>query len=74
MNTLGSFAYNASGNTLRAGLKPGSTGTGGGVYTATLAATNTITSATLAIGDVAGSTNGGTSTLHLGSSNYLNVG
>jgi autotransporter-associated beta strand protein len=46
----------------------------GQVATATLAASNTITAATLAIGDVAANNHGGTSTLNLGGTNILNVG
>ena len=78
LSGLSSFTSTASASPFRVGLKSGSTNpAGGGVpgpVTVVLADQNAITASTLAIGDIAASNNGGTSTLRLGRVNTLNVG
>ncbi len=75
MSGLSNFTYNAPANTFRVGLKSGTTNTVslGQVATVTLAQNNTITAASLAIGDVTANTDGGISTLHMGANNILDV-
>jgi autotransporter-associated beta strand protein len=73
MSGLGTFAYNNNAGTLRIGLKSGATtNTQNSLTTVTLAGTNTITAAMLAVSDQAGSSHGGTATLSLGSANTIN--
>ena len=76
---LSSFTSTAPLSAFRVGLKTGSSNaTGGGspgqAATVVLADQNAITASVLAIGDVAASNHGGTSTLRLGRVNTLNVG
>lgn len=75
LSGLTNFVFNASGNTFRVGYKSGTTNSGAaaGTSTVTLAASNTITAATLAIGDIAASNHGGTGTLRVGAASILNV-
>ena len=81
MSGLNEFEWNGSANTFRVGMRPrnaadtANTSNSGatGNATVTLAATSTITAATLAIGTTAASNNGGTSVLLLGQSNALNA-
>ena len=73
MSGLSNFTYSASGNTFRVGYKAGSSNTVVTTMLATLAATNSITAANLLVGDVGAANNGGTSTLHLGAFNTINV-
>ena len=72
---LDEFTYNNPAGTFRVGLKAssGNTGNLGQVATATLAASNTITAATLAVGDIGANNHGGTSTLQLGPANNINA-
>ncbi len=72
---LGHFTYSAPARMLRVGLKAGSGNNGGvgQVALVTLARTNNLTAATLAVGDIGSNSDGGISTLHLGRSNNLRV-
>ena len=76
MSGLNEFAWNGAANTFRVGIRTGATNLSGGITgdsTVTLATTNTITAATLAIGTTAANNNGGTSVLRLGQANALNA-
>lgn len=77
LSGLGTFTYTNTGpgTGLRVGLKFAATNSGalGQVATLTLAASNTITTNTIFIGDVSANITGGTSTLRLGQSNVLNI-
>jgi fibronectin-binding autotransporter adhesin len=75
LNGLSNFVFDSSANTFRVGYKSGATNATGSTAssTVTLAASNTITAATLAVGDQTASNHGGTSTLRLGAANVLNV-
>lgn len=75
LNGLSNFVYNSSANTFRVGYKPGATNSSSNAAssTVTLAANNTITASTLALGDQTANNRGGTSTLRLGAANTLNV-
>jgi autotransporter-associated beta strand protein len=76
MALLPVFTYNNNAGIFRVGLKSGAQNTAslGQVATVTLADSNTITAATLAIGDVGANNHGGTSTLNLGAANLINAG
>ncbi|MEI7729497.1 MAG: autotransporter-associated beta strand repeat-containing protein, partial [Verrucomicrobiota bacterium] len=73
MSGLGNFIYTAVNNTFRVG--PLSSGNYGQFAVATLAATNTITAITLALGDIttAGCTTNFTNQLHFGQVNTINA-
>ncbi|HEX8916799.1 MAG TPA: autotransporter-associated beta strand repeat-containing protein [Humisphaera sp.] len=75
MSGLGTFNYSSTTNNVRVGLASGTTNTGAlaQVATLTLAAANNITAATLGVGDIAASNDGGASTLNLGTTNTLNL-
>lgn len=75
LSGLEHFTYAATARIFRAGLKFGTTNTAsqGNVCTVTLAASNLIHAATLAVGDQSSSSDGGTSVLHLGQKNTLRV-
>lgn len=71
---LSSLTYNSPTKKFRVGLKSGSfSNNPGEIANVTLAASNTITADTLALGDLGGSNSGGLSTLKLGSTNFINV-
>ena len=74
LSGLASFTSTAGSNAFRVGLKNGATtGYSGTVATVTLAASNTITAGTLALGDMTAGSDGGTSILKLGSSNTIHA-
>jgi len=71
---LSNLVYNAPSKTFRVGFQSGfNPNTGASVSTVTLADSNTITAASLNLGDNVGSSGGGISRLHLGKANTLNV-
>ena len=74
MTGLSSFTYGNAAGAMRVGLK--SAGSANQVDTlsvVTLAGSNAITAAQLAVSDVSGATTGGTARLHLGATNMINV-
>jgi fibronectin-binding autotransporter adhesin len=75
LNGLSNFVYDSSAKIFRVGYKLGTINSTGNTAssTVTLAASNTITAATLALGDITASNHGGSSTLRLGAANILNV-
>jgi fibronectin-binding autotransporter adhesin len=77
LSGLGTFTYTntGAGTGLRVGLKSGSNNSGalGQVATLTLAASNTITTNAIFVGDGGAGTSGGTSTLRLGQASTLNT-
>ena len=79
---LQEFVLNGAGHTLRIGLRSGAEDTvqaqdnptaTTGTHTTLLAGSNEITASTLALGDQAGNSHGGTSVLRLGQANSINV-
>ena len=75
MATLANFSYTSAADTFRVGLKGGAAQNGLlGTSSLTLAQANTIVAATLGIGDLGGSNDGGAAQLFLGQSTTLGVG
>lgn len=74
LRELGTFNYNGGAQSLRIGLSSGSHSAQGTVAVSTvyLAGENSLTAASLLMGDQVGSSGGGLSTLLLGESNFLN--
>jgi fibronectin-binding autotransporter adhesin len=75
LSGLSNFVYNSAANIFRVGYKSGATnsGTNAATSTVTLAGSNTITAATLGVGDQTGGNRAGLATLRLGAANTLNV-
>lgn len=72
---IASLSYTVPDGMFRVGLKGGSSQSGApGVSSLTLAATNTIVSGTLGLGDLGGSSDGGTAQLFLGQVNTIRTG